>query len=84
LRDTLQGRSGVVALLAAAEPERGRLAFCAGPGTEVDVRPALRAALAVLGGRGGGRPERAQGAGPAVDAVEAALDAALDALRAGR
>ncbi len=84
LRDNLQGRSGVVALLAAAEPERGRLAFCAGPGTEVDVRPALRAALAVLGGRGGGRPERAQGAGPAVDAVEAALDAALDALRVGR
>lgn len=71
---------GVAALLAARSQGKVRLAFARGPGSDVDLRPVLQAALGVLGGKGGGRPERAQGAGPDPDAIDAALDAAWEAL----
>ncbi|HKI55627.1 MAG TPA: DHHA1 domain-containing protein [Trueperaceae bacterium] len=78
--DVLVAGGEVVALLAARRGEQVRLAFGHGTAAGPDVRPALRAALAVVDGRGGGRPDRAQGAGPRADDVERALDVALDAL----
>jgi alanyl-tRNA synthetase len=74
-------RPAHVALLAARSEARATLLFQAGPeaGT-VDVRPALQAALAEVEGRGGGTLDRAQGAGPRIDRIEAALDAAQAAL----
>lgn len=63
--DVLQQRPGLVSLLAADQCERWRFAFLAGPGCTVDLRPALRAALEPLNGKGGGRPDRAQGAATA-------------------
>ncbi len=51
-------------------------------GMGLDARPVLDAALAVLGGRGGGKPNRAQGAGPRVERLEEALAAARDRARA--
>lgn len=78
LVERLQRREGTVALLAAQQGEQVRFAFVAGPGTDVDVRPALRAAMAELGGKGGGRPDRAQGAAPAdATTARAALRTAL-------
>ncbi|HET8986092.1 MAG TPA: DHHA1 domain-containing protein, partial [Trueperaceae bacterium] len=59
-----------------------RLGFTAGPATEVDVRPALKAALTIVEGRGGGRPDRAMGAGSVVARLDEALDAAASVLRA--
>ena len=47
---------------------------------ECGAMPALRAALDVLGGRGGGRPDRAQGAGQDPARLEEALAAAVRAL----
>lgn len=79
LVEELQRVAGLVSLLAAEEPgtDRARFAFLAGPGAEVDVRPALTAALGPLGGRGGGRPDRAQGAAQAnAEQARAALTAA--------
>ena len=74
-------RPAHVALLAARSAERATLLFQAGPEAgAVDVRPALQAALAEVEGRGGGAPDRAQGAGPRIDRLEAALDAAVAAL----
>lgn len=85
LVDELQRRPGVVALLAAPDGAAGagtavgaagltRFAFVAGDGSGVDVRPALTATLAELGGRGGGRPDRAQGAATTTrEEAEAAL-----------
>jgi alanyl-tRNA synthetase len=74
-------RPAHVALLAARTDERATLLFQAGPEAgAVDVRPALQAALAEVEGRGGGAPDRAQGAGPRADRVDAALDAAVAAL----
>jgi alanyl-tRNA synthetase len=71
-----------VALLAARDGERAALLLQAGPeaAARVDLRPALRAALPDVEGRGGGKPDRVQGAGPRVAGIEAALDAAETAL----
>jgi alanyl-tRNA synthetase len=77
LADALAARC-TTAALAAVRDGRAELVLTSGAG--VDVRPALAAALPHLAGRGGGRPERAQGAGPATDGIAAALAAAHDAL----
>jgi alanyl-tRNA synthetase len=77
LADALAAR-GATAALAAVREGRAELVLTSGAG--VDVRPALAAGLSHLAGRGGGRPERAQGAGPATDGIAAALAAAHDAL----
>lgn len=82
LVDRLQTEEGVVALCASVEGSAVRLGFTAGPATGVDVRPALKAALAVIEGRGGGRPDRAMGAGTAVARLDEALDAAASVLGA--
>ena len=42
----------------------------------VSAGAAIQAAAPVIGGRGGGKPDRAQGGGPNADAVDAALAAA--------
>lgn len=80
LVDRLQDEPGCVSLLACRAGAGARLAFLAGPGAGVDVRPALSAALAVLGGRGGGRPDRAQGAAQDASGLDEALAAAVAAL----
>jgi len=82
LVDRLQSADGVVGLCAAAADDQVRLAFTAGPATEIDVRPALNAALAVIEGRGGGRPDRAMGAGAAVGRLDEALAVAASVLGA--
>ena len=77
LADALAAR-GVSAVVGAPQGDKGALVLTSGAG--VDVRPALRAGLAELDGRGGGKPERAQGAGPARDRLEAAVQAAAHVL----
>lgn len=81
LVEALQRAEETATLLAALTEQGGaKLAFLAGPGARLDVRPALNAALAVLGGRGGGRPDRAQGAGERGHLIADALSAARHAL----
>jgi len=76
--------AGAVALLAAVVGTEARLAFVAGHGANVDVRPHLAAALAALGGRGGGRPDRAQGAATAdAERVRLVLAELAPAVRRG-
>ena len=77
LADALAARGATAVLAIASE---AKVEVIAASGAGVDVRPALRAALEVLGGRGGGKPERAQGAGPDVARVAEALAAAHHAL----
>ena len=73
---------GAVALLAAREEDRATLLFQAGPEVPAgsDLRVALQAALPHVEGRGGGKPDRVQGAGPNGSGVEDALDAAEAAM----
>ena len=68
------------ATAAVAVVHEGKVALVLSSGAGVDVRPALQAALPHIAGRGGGRPERAQGAGPRVAGLAAALEAARAAL----
>ena len=48
----------------------------------VDSGALVRAAMAHLDGKGGGRPEMAQGKGTWADGIPAAMDAIRDAVRA--
>ncbi len=79
LADALAGR-GATAVLGVVNGSRAEVVAVSGD--DVDVRPALQAALARLSGRGGGKPNRAQGSGPDVDALADGLAAAHDVLAA--
>ena len=48
-----------------------------------DMRDAMKAACEVVGGRGGGRPEVAQGGGDRLDLADEAMERALCTVRAG-
>jgi alanyl-tRNA synthetase len=77
LAQALAAESGVVALLGAAG-EKAQLIFARSADVSVDVQPLLKKALELIGGRGGGRPNLAQGGGVSadLDQVQAAIDAA--------
>lgn len=77
LAQALTAEAGVVALLGAAG-ERAQLIFARSADLSLDVQPLLKKALEVLGGRGGGRPNLAQGGGVSADLaqVQAAIEAA--------
>jgi alanyl-tRNA synthetase len=66
---------GAIALLAARDA-RAEFLFQRPAGLEVDLRPAMQAACAAVGGKGGGAPSRVQGSGPHGDRLESALQAA--------
>jgi alanyl-tRNA synthetase len=80
LAQALIAYPGTVALLASAAGGRGRLLFARSDGLDLDVRPLLTAALETIGGRGGGRPELAQGAG-STQGLSDALDRTAAAVR---
>ncbi len=61
-----QQHPGMVALLASTG-ERTHLCFARAEGVELDAAGLLREACSQLGGKGGGRPNMAQGSAPAAD-----------------
>jgi len=81
LAQALVAESGVVALLGAAG-EKAQLIFARSADVALDVLPLLKKALDQLGGRGGGRPNMAQGGGASadLDQVQAAINTALTML----
>ena len=81
LAQALVAESGVVALLGAAG-EKAQLIFARSADVALDVLPLLKKALEQLGGRGGGRPNMAQGGGASadLDQVQAAINTALTML----
>jgi alanyl-tRNA synthetase len=82
LARALAAREGVVALLAASA-DRTMLAVACGPGSGQDSRSILKAGLDAVGGRGGGKPELAQGSAGEPGRTSAALEAMRRAARAG-
>lgn len=78
----LAGAVPCLALLG-ARAEAAQLVFARTPGLADDVAGALRAALDVVGGRGGGKGDIVQGGGPGVARLDAALAAAVAYLRSG-
>ncbi len=72
---------GCTALLGAVEDGKGFLCFARPKGPGPSMGGLLKEAVALLGGKGGGAPDLAQGGGPDGAAVEAALDAAAARVR---
>jgi len=69
----------VVALLAVKEDETARLVFARSANLSADVNALMRAACERLGGRGGGKPDFAQGGGTKASELDSALEAARNA-----
>jgi len=72
LAQRLAARPGLVALLG-VRADKAQLIFARAADRTVDVNVLLKAAVAVVGGRGGGTPALAQGGGPEVAKLEEAL-----------
>ena len=60
--------------------EAATLLFSRTAGLEPDMKELIGLAVELLGGKGGGRPDRAQGGGSFVDRLEKALSAAGEQL----
>ena len=71
-----------VALLGTKDASSARLVFARSAPLPQDMGKLLSAACTLLGGRGGGRPDHAQGGGPMIENLEQALNiAATEAAR---
>lgn len=79
LAHRLVAHAGVVALLATRDREMARLVFARSADVAPDMQTLMRAACERLGGRGGGKPDFAQGGGPHLGALESALSEAAAA-----
>jgi alanyl-tRNA synthetase len=82
LAQRLIAQPQTVALLAAsgAPGEKGFFTFARSGDLEANMGVLVRQACEAIGGRGGGRPDFAQGGGPQGERVAAGLDAAFRAL----
>jgi alanyl-tRNA synthetase len=62
---------------------KASLLFLRSEAIPIDMGKLMQQACAVIGGRGGGRPEQAQGGGPAQDKLEIALENAFEEISKG-
>lgn len=74
-------REPSVALLATKDAGAARLVFARSPSLTQNMSQLLAEACETLGGRGGGKPELAQGGGPNVERVEEAIGAASEKIK---
>jgi alanyl-tRNA synthetase len=77
----LISRPAHVALLGSRDGDEARLVFARSADAPGDVSQLLRAACALLEGRGGGSPDLAQGGGRRADKLQEAVESAAHALR---
>ena len=70
----------IVALLASRDKDTARLVFARSADASGDMNALMREACAILDGRGGGRPDLAQGGGKNIDKIANALTHALTLL----
>ena len=76
-------REPSIALLATKNDGGARLIFARSPSLHQDMGQLIARACETLGGRGGGRPDTAQGGGPNLSNVELAIKEARDKIATG-
>ena len=80
LSGNLTRQADVTALLGVANGQRAQLLFRRGDRVKVSMLELLQTALPFIEGRGGGKPDRAQGGGDRVEGLAEALEAARSPL----
>jgi alanyl-tRNA synthetase len=76
----LISHAGTIALLGSRDGETARLVFARADDTSGDMNALMRDACAMLDGRGGGKPDLAQGGGQHIEKLDEAIGAAARAL----
>ena len=80
LAQALIAHPNTIALLGSRDQEAARLVFARSADAPGDMNALMKEACAVLDGRGGGKPDMAQGGGKNVEKIEEAIDLAARAL----
>lgn len=83
LAQAVISHSNTVALLASREKDAARMVFARSADTGGDMNALMRDACAMIDGRGGGKPDMAQGGGKNIERLGEALDHAAKAIRVG-
>jgi alanyl-tRNA synthetase len=73
-------RTNAVGAVGARTPDKAMLAVTCGPGSGENANDLLKLALPHIDGRGGGKPDVAQGSGAKLEGLQHALNAILNAL----
>ena len=76
----MEKSSDTVILFGIKSEESARLLFKCSEALAFDMGRLMESACVVINGRGGGRPQQAQGGGPQVEKLEEALQRAEDML----
>src|SRR5215217_1882941 len=76
----LMAHPNTIALLGSRDKDTARLVFARSGDASGDMSVLMRAACAMLDGRGGGKPDLAQGGGKNIDNLDAALTHAFQSL----
>jgi alanyl-tRNA synthetase len=74
LAHRLVARDSTVAILVTKSPAMARIVVARSADLDLDSNRLVKTASEILGGRGGGTPDFAQGGGPKVDQIERALE----------
>ncbi len=81
LAQALIAHPNTIALLGSHDKDSARLVFARSAEAPGDMNALMREACAMLDGRGGGKPDMAQGGGKNVDQLPAAIDLAVNTLQ---
>jgi len=81
LAQALISHPNTIALLGSRDQDSARLVFARSAEAPGDMNALMRQACELLDGRGGGKPDLAQGGGRNISAIDEAIEAAGNALR---
>ncbi len=81
LASALAAKDDVIVLLGTVKDDKAQLIFARSQGLEHDINALLKTSLSAIDGRGGGKPDFAQGAGSKVNGLAEALEVARASLK---